>query len=352
LTRTLWTAKPKNDMTLVTDTPTNRSLAGPARVIVTRRLLPEVEARMTELFDVSLNSEDKPMTRDELAAAMRECDVLVPTVTDTIDAELIEQAGERLGLIASFGAGTEHIDLAAARARKIMVTNTPGVFTDDTADLTLALIILVSRKFSDSVRTLLEGRWHGWGPSTMLGHSLGGKRLGIVGMGRIGQAVAHRARAFGMQIHYHNRHRLPTALENMFSARYEPDLDTLVAESDILSLHCPACRSTTNMMDRRRLALMKPTACLINTARGQLVDEDALIEALSEGRIAGAGLDVFLNEPDVNPRLLAVPNLVAMPHLGSATEEGRGAAGGRVIANIQFWVDGHRPPDQVLPELP
>lgn len=307
---------------------------------------------MAELFDVSLNADDRPMTRDELAAAMRDCDVLVPTVTDSIDAALIAQAGERLGLIANFGAGTEHIDIAAARSRKIMVTNTPGVFTDDTADLALALIILVSRKFSDGVKALREGRWEGWAPSTLLGHSLGGKRLGIVGMGRIGQAVAHRARAFGMEIHYHNRHRLPPSLENMCSARYEPDLDTLVAQSDILTLHCPATPETTGMMDRRRFSLMKPGACLVNTSRGQLVDEDALVDALTAGRIGGAGLDVFAHEPDLNPRLLEAPNLIAMPHLGSATVEGRGAAGERIIANIRFWVDGHRPPDQVLPELP
>ncbi|SLJ89240.1 2-hydroxyacid dehydrogenase [Novosphingobium mathurense] len=338
-------------MTLVTDSASARVFDGPPRVIVTRRLLPGVEERMAQLFDVTLNREDTPLSRDQLAAAMRECDVLVPAVTDRIDAELIEQAGDRLGLIANFGAGTEHIDLAAARANKIIVTNTPGVFTDDTADLTLALIILVSRKFSEGARVLREGRWQGWGPSAMLGHSLGGKRLGIVGMGRIGQAVAHRARAFGMEIYYHNRHRLPSALENMLSARYEADLDKLVAESDILTLHCPAAPGTAALLDRRRLSLMKPGACVVNTARGQIIDEQALIEALTEGRIGGAGLDVFANEPNVNPQLLSAPGVVALPHLGSATEEGRGAAGERIIANIQFWVDGHRPPDQVLPEL-
>ncbi|WP_067732082.1 2-hydroxyacid dehydrogenase [Novosphingobium naphthalenivorans] len=321
------------------------------RVIVTRRLLPEVEARMTELFDVTLNESDAPMTRDALAAAMRDCDVLVPTVTDSIDAELIAQAGDRLGLIASFGAGTEHIDVGAARARKIVVTNTPGVFTDDTADLTLALIILVSRRFSENEKVLREGHWAGWAPSAMLGHSLMGRTLGIVGMGRIGQAVAHRARAFGMDIRYHNRHRQPAALENMFSARYEPDLDRLTAEADILTLHCPAGPGTTNLFDARRLSLMKPTACIVNTARGQLIDEEALIAALAEGRIAGAGLDVFAREPQIDPRLLELPGLVAMPHLGSATYEGRGAAGERVIANIRFWVDGHRPPDMVLPDM-
>jgi glyoxylate reductase len=334
---------------MVQPSDTARPIPPRPRVIVTRRLLPSVEARMAELFDVVLNPDDAAMSRAELEAAMRDCDVLVPTVTDTIDAAMIAQAGERLGMIASFGAGTEHIDIAAARAHRIMVTNTPGVFTDDTADLTLALIILVSRRFSANVKTLREGQWAGWGPSVMLGHALGGKTLGIVGMGRIGQAVAHRARAFGMDIRYHNRHRLPGAVENMFSARYEADLDRLVAEADILTFHCPAGPETTHLMDARRIALMKPEACLVNTGRGQLIDEEALIAALSEDRIGGAGLDVFAREPQVDPRLLDLPNLVAMPHLGSATYEGRGAAGERLIANIRFWVDGHRPHDMVLP---
>ncbi|WP_232496411.1 2-hydroxyacid dehydrogenase [Novosphingobium kaempferiae] len=330
---------------------TARPLPPRPRVIVTRRLLPAVEARMAELFDVVLNPDDLPMSPTDLEAAMRECDVLVPTVTDTIDAAMIEQAGTRIAMLASFGAGTDHIDLAAARAHGILVTNTPGVFTDDTADLTLALIILVSRQFSESARTLREGRWQGWGPSVMLGHSLSGKTLGIVGMGRIGQAVAHRARAFGMEIRYHNRHRLPPAVENMLSARHQPDLDRLVAEADILTLHCPAGLETEHLIDTRRLTLMKPGACLVNTSRGRLVDEEALIAALSEGRI-GAGLDVFEHEPEVDPRLLALPNLVALPHLGSATYEGRGAAGHRIITNIRSWVDGHRPPDMVLPDMP
>ena len=335
-------------MTVVTDPPNSRRIDGKPRVCVTRTLLPSTQARMRELFDVSFNDDDRPMSRDEIVAAMRESDVLVPTVTDTIDADVIAQAGDRLGLIANFGAGTDHIDLGAARQRKIMVTNTPGVFTDDTADLTLALIISVMRRFAEGVRVLHTGSWQGWGPSTLLGHRLGGKRLAILGMGRIGQAVAHRARAFGLETAYHNRHRLPAALENMFSARYEPDLEKLIAEADILSLHCPASPETNLVLNAERIASMKPTACVINTARGELIDEDALIRALAEGRLAGAGLDVYTHEPSVNPRLLELPNVVAMPHLGSATVEGREASGERVIANIQFWADGHRPPDQVL----
>jgi glyoxylate reductase len=335
-------------MTVVTDTPLSPRLTGKPRVVVTRRLLPSVEARMGELFDVTLNADDTAMSREQLSEAMRHTDVLVPTVTDRIDAALIEGAGERLGLIANFGAGIEHIDLAAARARKIIVTNTPGVFTDDTADMAMSLIIAVPRRFKPGVQLLIEGKWQGWAPSGLLGHRLGGKVLGIVGMGRIGQAVAHRARGFGLEVVYHNRHRLPAALENMLGARYEEDLDAMLGKADIVTLHCPASAETRGLIDAARIAAMKPGAYLINTARGDLIDEGALIAALSDGRLGGAGLDVFAHEPAVDPRLLALPNVVAMPHLGSATVEGREASGERVIANIRFWADGHRPPDQVL----
>jgi glyoxylate reductase len=303
---------------------------------------------MSELFDAVLNPGDQAMSHEELSAAMADTDVFVPTVTDSIDAALIEGAGERLRLIANFGAGTEHIDLAAARARGIIVTNTPGVFTDDTADMTMALIISVPRRFAEGERVLMSGQWHGWGPSGLLGHRIGGKVLAIIGMGRIGQAVAHRARAFGLEVVYHNRHRLPASLENMLSARYEPDLDAMIARADILSLHCPATPETHHILDAGRIASMKPSACVINTSRGDLIDEEALITALNNGRLAGAGLDVFAHEPAIDARLLALPTLVAMPHLGSATLEGREASGERVIANIRFWADGHRPPDQVL----
>ena len=325
-----------------------RRVEGKPRVIVTRKLLPETEARMAELFEARFNADDRPLSRDELAAAMRECDVLVPTVTDRIDAALIVAAGERLGLIANFGAGIEHIDLHAARARRIMVTNTPGVFTDDTADMTMALILSVPRRFVEGGRILRAGEWQGWAPSTLLGHRIGGKTLGIVGMGRIGQAVAHRARGFGLTVVYHNRHRLAPAVEQMLGARFEPGLDRLIAEADIITLHCPASAETHHLIDARRIALMKPDAYLVNTARGDLVDEAALIDALEAGRIGGAGLDVYAHEPRVDPRLLALPNVSLLPHLGSATFEGREVAGEKVIANIRFWADGHRPPDQVL----
>ncbi len=325
-----------------------RRIEGRPRVFVTRRLLPETEARMAELFDVTLNPDDRPLSQDEIRAAMQTAHVLVPTVTDRIDAELVAAAGPQLGLIASFGAGTDHIDLAAARARKILVTNTPGVFTDDTADMTLSLIIAVSRRLAEGGRVIRSGDWAGWAPSTLLGHRISGKRLGIIGMGRIGQAVAHRARAFGLEIVYHNRQRLPEAFERMVGASYEPDIDTLVRESDIVTLHCPATPETHHLMDARRIALMKPEAYLVNTARGDVVDEEALIKALQEGRIGGAGLDVFAHEPRIDPRLLALGNVSLLPHMGSGTFEGRLASGDKVIANIRFWADGHRPPDQVL----
>lgn len=306
---------------------------------------------MSELFDATLNTEDAPLTRDQLAAAMAHADVLVPTVTDRIDADLIAQAGPQLGLIASFGAGVDHIDLAAARARRIIVTNTPGVFTDDTADLTLALIIGVLRRLREGTSLIRRSEWSGWAPSALLGRKLGGKVLGIVGMGRIGQAVAFRARAFGLAIRYHNRHRLPQAVEAMFGAEYVADLDDLLGQSDIVTLHCPATDETRGLIDARRIGLMKRGATLVNTARADLVDYEAMIAALESGHLGGAGLDVFPEEPKVDARLVALANVIAQPHIGSATIEGREASGEKVIANIRFWADGHRPPDQVLDGL-
>ncbi|WFL77163.1 D-glycerate dehydrogenase [Altererythrobacter arenosus] len=328
-----------------------KPIEGKPKVVVTRHLMPAVEARMVELFDTTLNEEDRPFSRDELIAAMQDTDVLVPTVTDRIDAEMIAQAGERLKLIASFGAGTEHIDLRAAAARKIMVTNTPSVFTDDTADIAMCGIIGVPRRIREGVELVRRGQWTGWAPSRMLGRKLGGKVLGIVGMGRIGQAVAHRARAFGLEIAYHNRKRLPEAVERMFHARHVESLDELLAQADIVTLHSPLTEETRGMIDARRLALMKPGASIINTARGELIDQEALIAALESGHLLGAGLDVYPEEPRVDPRLIRHPNVMTLPHIGSATAEGREASGEKVIANIRFWMDGHRPPDQVLEGL-
>lgn len=331
--------------------PTNataRRIEGKPRVIVTRRLMPHIEQRMSDLFDVQLNADDHAFSRSEMAAAMRDCDVLVPTVTDTVDADLIEGAGERLRLIANFGAGTDHIALGAARAKHIAVTNTPGVFTDDTADLTMALLIGVMRRMREGTRIIRHSEWSGWSPTGMLGRSLGGKRLGIIGMGRIGQAVAHRARAFGLQIIYHNRRRLPESVERIFGADYAPDVDVLLRNSDIVTLHCPTSAATHHLIDARRIGLMPNGAVIVNTGRGELVDQEAMIAALESGHLWGAGLDVFPDEPVVDPGLIAHPYVITQPHIGSATEEGRTSAGMKILANIQSWVDGHSPPDRVI----
>lgn len=321
----------------------------PARpkVIVTRRLPEAVEARMAELFDTDFNPSDIPLSRERLIEAARQADVLVPTVTDDINAEVIGAAG-RLQLIANFGAGTDHLDLAAARERGIVVTNTPGVLTEDTADLVMALILAVPRRLAEGEKLLRAGEWTGWSPTGLVGHSVTGKKLGIIGMGRIGRAAAKRAYACGLTIHYHNRDRLPENVEQRFDARYWPDLDAMLAEVDVLTINCPYTPETHHLVNRERLALMKRDAYLINTARGNIVDQDALIEALHTGVISGAGLDVFPNEPEVDPRLLPLSNVVLLPHMGSATFEGRAAMGTKVIANIRTWADGHRPPDQVL----
>ncbi len=318
------------------------------KVIVTRELPDPVMDRMEELFDATNNRADVPMTRDQLVEAMARADVLVPTVTDTIDADLIDRAGDQLRLIANYGAGFDHINLQAARARDILVTNTPGVLTEDTADMTMALILAVPRRLAEGEKLIRSGEWRGWSPGGMLGHRIGGKRLAIVGMGRIGQAVAARARAFGLSVHYHNRHRLPQVLEAQLGAIWHAELDDMLRIADIVSINAPATPQTEHLIDARRLGLLGRHVYLINTARGEIVDEAALIDALEEGRLAGAGLDVFAHEPAVDPRLLARSNVILLPHMSSATLEGRVAMGDKVIANIRVWADGHRPPDQVL----
>ncbi|MDB5662479.1 MAG: glycolate reductase [Sphingomonas bacterium] len=318
------------------------------KVIVTRRLPDGVQARMAELFDVEFNQADRPLDRIALAEAMARADVLVPTVTDRIDADLIAAAGPQLRLLANFGNGVDHIDLPAARARRIVVTHTPGVLTEDTADMAMALVLSVPRRLAEGEKLVRSGAWTGWSPCGMLGHRIAGKSLGIIGMGRIGQAMARRARAFGLNILYHNRRRLPAVLEQELAATYQPDLDRMLADVDIVSVNCPHTAATHHLIDKRRLALLGPQVYLINIARGEIVDEEALIDALEGGAIAGAGLDVFEREPAVDPRLLALANVVLLPHMGSATIEGRAATGEKVIANIRTWADGHRPPDQVL----
>ncbi|WNO52937.1 2-hydroxyacid dehydrogenase [Stakelama saccharophila] len=327
---------------------TERERPATPRVAVTRKLPETVEHRMAELFDAVLNRDDRAMERDALATAMADCDVLVPTVTDTIDAGLIAGAGERLHLIANYGAGFDHIDLQAARARNIVVTNTPGVLTDDTADMTMALILSALRRLAEGEKLVRSGKWRGWGPTGMLGRRVGGKKLGIVGMGRIGQAVAARARAFGLTVHYHSRSRIAETLEAQLGAVWHADLDEMLGCIDILSIHTPHTAETEHLIDARRIALLGEQVYVINTARGEIIEQDALIAALEANRIAGAGLDVYENEPLVDDRLTRLDNVVLLPHLGSATFEGREAMGHKVIANIRTWADGHRPPDQVL----
>ncbi|HSF62857.1 MAG TPA: D-glycerate dehydrogenase [Paracoccaceae bacterium] len=320
-------------------------------VVVTRRLPEVVETRMTELFDVTLRDPDTRMTREELAQAMQTCDILVPTITDQIDAGLIGQAGERLKLIANYGSGVDHIDVATARSRGILVSNTPGVVTEDTADMTLALILAVTRRIPEGLAEMQAGTWAGWSPMAHLGGRLGGRRLGILGMGRIGQAVARRARAFGMQIHYHNRRRLRPEVEAEHEATWWESLDQMVSRMDIISVNCPHTPSTFHLMNARRLKLMKPSAVIVNTSRGEVIDENALTRGLRAGELAGAGLDVFEHGHEVNPRLRELPNVVLLPHMGSATLEGRIEMGEKVILNIKTFADGHRPPDQVVPGM-
>ncbi|MBN9256839.1 MULTISPECIES: D-glycerate dehydrogenase [unclassified Mesorhizobium] len=322
-------------------------------VVITRKLPDPVETRMRELFDARLNVEDRPMTQPELVAAVKEADVLVPTVTDQIDAALIAQAGDNLKLIANFGNGVDKIDVSAAAKRGITVTNTPNVLTEDTADMTMALILAVPRRLAEGANVLTgEKKWAGWSPTWMLGRRIWGKRLGIVGMGRIGTAVARRAKAFGLSIHYHNRHRVMPAVEDELEATYWESLDQMLARMDIISVNCPSTPATFHLLSARRLALLQPTAYIVNTARGDIIDEESLVKLVQDGKIAGAGLDVYEHEPALNARLLklaAKGKVVLLPHMGSATLEGRIDMGEKVIINIRAFFDGHRPPDRVLP---
>ncbi len=320
-------------------------------VVVTRRLPDVVETRLCELFDVTLREDDLPMTREALAEAMRTADVLVSTITDQIDAGLLAGAGENLRLIAQYGAGVDNIDVSTARQRGIQVSNTPGVTTDDTADMAIALMLAVTRRIPEGLRVMQSGDWQGWSPTAMLGGRIGGRRLGILGMGRIGQAVARRAAAFGMQVHYHNRKRLRPETEDKLNVTYWESLDQMVSRMDVVSISCPHTPSTFHLMNARRLKLMKPDAVLINVSRGEVVDENALTRMLRAGELAGAGLDVFENAGDINPRLKELPNVVLLPHMGSATVEGRVEMGEKVIINIKTFADGHRPPDLVVPAM-
>jgi len=323
-------------------------------VIVTRKLPEPVEARMRELFDARFNETDRPMTAAELAEAIRTADVLVPTVTDRIDAHLIAQAGPQLKLIANFGNGVDNIDVTSALRRGITVTNTPGVLTEDTADMTMGLIIAVSRRIVEGAQKAIDGEWSGWSPTWMLGRRITGKKLGIVGMGRIGQALARRAKAFGLQIHYHNRRRVSNAIEAELGATYWDSLDQMLARMDIVSINCPHTPATFHLLSARRLKYLHPGAIVVNTARGEIIDENALTRMLEAGEIAGAGLDVFTHEPAVSPKLIKLAHagkVTLLPHMGSATLEGRIDMGEKVIINVKTFMDGHRPPDRVLPAM-
>ncbi len=320
-------------------------------VVVTRRLPEAVETRLSELFDIKLREDDTPMTRAQLGEAVKSADVLVPTVTDRIDGRLLAQAGDKLKLIANYGAGVDHIDVATARQRGVLVSNTPGVLTDDTADMAMALILAVTRRIPEGLAVMQGGDWQGWSPTALLGGRVGGRRLGILGMGRIGQAVARRAGAFGMQIHYHNRKRLHRETEQALEATWWDSLDQMVARMDVISINCPSTPSTFHLMNARRLKLMKPSAVIINTSRGEVIDENALTRMLRAGEIDGAGLDVYEHGTNINPRLRALKNVVLLPHMGSATLEGRIEMGEKVIINIKTFEDGHRPPDQVVPSM-
>jgi glyoxylate reductase len=320
-------------------------------VVVTRKLPDAIETRMMELFDAHLNLDDAPMDKADLVEAVKTADVLVPTVTDRIDAAILSQAGPDLRLIANYGTGVDHIDLASARQRGITVTNTPDVLTEDTADMTMALILSVARRLAEGVAVMRSGDWGGWSPTWMLGHRINGKRLGIIGMGRIGQALARRALGFGLSVHYHNRHRVHEEIEAELEATYWESLDQMLARMDIVSVNCPHTPATYHLLSARRLKLLQPHAYIVNTARGEVIDENALTRMLIAGEVGGAALDVFENEPAVNPKLVALDNVVLLPHMGSATVEGRVDMGEKVLINIKTFADGHKPPDRVLGDL-
>ena len=325
--------------------------ANKPKVVVTRKLPDPVEARMRELFDVQLNADDRAMPAEALGQALATADVLVPTVTDRIDGRLLTRAGPQMKLIANFGAGVDNIDVQTAVQRGITVTNTPGVLTEDTADMTLALILASARRVVEGANVVQAGQFTGWSPTWMMGRRIFGKRLGVVGMGRIGTAVARRAKAFGLSIHYHNRKPVSPRLEAELGATYWESLDQMLARTDIVSVNCPHTPATFHLLSARRLKLLRPDAILVNTARGEVVDEAALANMLARGEIAGAGLDVYENEPAINPKLLKLPNVVLLPHMGSATVEARIDMGEKVLVNIKTFMDGHRPPDRVIPSM-
>lgn len=330
-------------------TPYSHSIPSNPKIVVTRKLPPEIEARFHDLFTTQVNPTDYPLSKGQLIKAVADCDILVPTVTDRIDADIIDAAGPKLRLIANFGAGTEHIDVAAAHKKQIVVTNTPGVLTEDTADLTMALILAVPRRLVEGDRLARAGKFEGWAPTAHLGHRVRGKKLGIIGMGRIGQAVARRASAFGLSVHYHNRKPLPAPIEASLEAVYWDDLDAMLKAVDIVSVNCPSTPQTRHLINAERLALMGTDSYIVNTSRGDVIDEAALAHALEAGQISGAGLDVYEQEPRIHPQLLTRENVILAPHIGSATYESRREMGEKVLINIRAMIDGHVCPDRVLP---
>ena len=319
------------------------------KVIVTRRWPEEVEQRLIGLFDVALNQDDRPLSVEQLQNALRTADAVLPTVSDRITADVLSAEPLRTRILGSFGVGFNHIDIKAAKARGIAVTNTPDVLTDCTADTAMTLLLMVARRAGEGERHVRTKAWTGWRPTHMMGTKVTGKTLGLIGMGRIGRAVAKRAHfGFGMQVLFHDPQPLPAEEAKSLGVRACPSIEDVLRQADFVSLHCPALPETRHLMNAERLALMKPTAFLINTARGDVVDEQALVDALRQRRIAGAGLDVFEREPNVTDDLLTMENVVLLPHLGSATRETRVAMGMRVVDNlIQFFVDKN-PPDGVV----
>jgi glyoxylate reductase len=321
------------------------------KVIVTRKLPDTVQSRLKELFDVEFSQNDIPLSRNELLEAMKRADVLVPTLNDNIDASLLAEAGNRLKLLANYGSGVDHIDVEAAHKQGILVSNSPTISSSDTADMTIALILAVMRRFKEGSNVMESGDWQGWAPSAFLGTRVSGKTIGILGMGRIGTALAERARAFGLNVHYHNRKKVHPDTETRLNAKYFKDFHAMLPEIDILATCCPLSDETHHILDSKALSLMKPTAVVVNTARGALIEETALETALLNGRLAAAGLDVLATGKNVNKTLCELPNVMLLPHMGSATQEARHEMGETVILNIKMHQDGHRPPNMCIPKF-
>ena len=318
------------------------------KVFITRRLPKKIETRMMELFDATLNDTDLLLKEDELISVFKKYEIIVPSIADNISKRVIENAGLQLRLIANFGAGVDHIDIEEAKEKNLIVTNTPGYLADDTADLVMSLLLALPRRLYEGSRVVANGSWNGWSPTSLLGNRIYGKRLGIIGMGRIGRAVAHRAKAFGISIHYHNRKRLPSLMEEEYDATYWKNLDEMIPRMDIISVNCPLTNATKGLLSSQRLKLMTKDSYLINSSRSEIVDEKALAYMLKEKKIAGAGLDVFSRRKDDTSQLLELSNTILIPHMGSATIEGRIEMGEKVIVNIKTYIDGHNPPNRII----